>query len=106
MSDYKPQAIVVVEVLGEIKDAVWDGVGIQDILPVFTALQKLFPIVGFVNELPKAEYDDFIAECIDQAVGTEDHALVDDLGGLSAEQVEQISDGMKSIILVFLNRDQ
>lgn len=106
MSQHEGNAIIVVEVLGEIVDLADDGIGANDIVPAMVALYKLVPVFSYVSQLPKDQYDEFVAECVDQAVGNEENAIVKEAWLLGPDELEKISDGLKTIILTILNREE
>ena len=110
MSDYKAQADRLMEKIGELVELkTSDGkIDIKDAVPamlIFAAMlqddqiRELFAV-------PKSEIDDVITACGDAAMGTDEHALVGGIAGLSAETVETISDGTIAVVLAYTNRSQ
>lgn len=72
---------------------------------VMTVLSELMTWAGEApnfSALPTEEKKKFLVEVFDQAIGSEDHALVTQLGFLSGEALEQVSDAMKGVFLAYM----
>lgn len=65
---------------------------------------KLLQETAVFTNLPKDQRDEFLASCWDQAIGTEQGALVHAVGFLSPEATEQVSDALATAALGYFNR--
>jgi len=73
-------------------------------MAVLGELMKTTQVAGKFLELPTSERDEFLAEVWDESIGTEPNALVNQVGFLSGDALEAVSDGLKAGALGYFNR--
>ena len=102
---YTEQATALVTAAGEIIEVVKRGMNIGTAMELLSKLMSLAPIISFLQELPEDQRDEFFAEVFDQAVGSEEHALLQELAFLDSAALEQVADGMKAGVIAYFNRE-
>lgn len=100
------QAAAIVSAVKAIIDSVrTQGLGTMTIMTILRELMAMTEIVNFLRELEEDERNIFLSEVFDQAIGTEPHALVTQMGPLGGEGLEKFSDGLKELFIAFINKD-
>jgi len=100
---YNDEAAKLVKSLQNIIAAVKEhGSGTTLVMTVLAELMTWAGEVTHFQNLPADEKKKFFAEVFDEAIGTEDHALLKQIGFLSGDVLEQASDAMKGIFVAFL----
>jgi hypothetical protein len=104
--EYKAQADKLLESVRAVKKAA-ETYGVKSTgftLALLAEMMKVSTVVGSFASLPKDQRDEFFAEVWDAAIGVEPNALVNQLGFLSPESTESISDAIKEAVISYFNR--
>jgi len=103
--EYKDEATAIVNAVNNIRDAIMtNGMGTQTVMLILGELMGLATVVNSFNTLPKDQRDEFFAEVWDAAIGNEPAALVNQVGFISGDALEAVSDGLKGAVLAYFNK--
>jgi len=104
---YEQQAATMVTSVKSIFDSVrTTGLGTMTIMTVLRELMAMTELVSFIRELSTDDRELFLTEVFDQAIGTEQHALITQLGPIGGEGLEKFSDGLKEVFIAFIDKDE
>jgi hypothetical protein len=102
---YEVAAAALLGAIQNIRDAVLaNGWQTQTIMTVLGEMLAVSPVVQAYIELPASERDEFLAEIFDAAIGNESTALVNQVGPLQGQALEDVSDALKGAFLAYVNR--
>lgn len=103
-SQYPALAAQFVTAIGNIKEKIAEhGFGTVTIMTMLSEFMKITTVGNEFMELSAEERKKFIAELWDQAIGTEPHALVNQVSVFKGETLETISDAMKLAAVTFID---
>ena len=101
---YDQEAAKLIASLKAIVEAVKKhGAGTATVMAILVELMNATTLVNFLKDLPADQRDEFAAALWDQSIGTEENALVNKVGFLQGEALEQVSDGLKAAFVAYQN---
>jgi hypothetical protein len=103
---YEAEAAQLAQSAKRIKDIIEEqGWGTMTVTTILGELLNAAQIASFFKDLPSDQRDEFFAQIFDEAIGSEPHALVNQVGFLEGEALEAVSDGIKAGALAYFNRE-
>lgn len=79
-----------------------NGMGTTAIMTVLGELMMWAGEATSFQALPTEEKKRFFVEVFDQAIGDEEHAIVNQLGFLQGASLEQVTDALKGVFLAYM----
>jgi len=99
---YTEKAVQFVKTLKGIVDKVQAGGGFSMVFGLAQELWQASTLFEFVKGLDAPGRAQFFGEVFDQCIGTEEGALITEIGFLSGQPLEIVSDGVKAGFVAFM----